>query len=243
MHQVTLPTGQAIELPTRWGEVTLGQFARLSELPEQSDEYDFLSVFLNLSPLEVMNLPAVLVIELVQPVLRFRTTAPESADWAMPAYLDLPGQGQYDARRLHVAKSLDIITFGQATDMGALLQDAPLPLMQKRLRALAIVAYPAYVGGDYDSDAIDDFAAKVCSQASLEDALPITDFFLSNTTSSAAATPPSSSASPSAVTSAPPASKPWWKNGMRWLWSMRWPLATKRSGATSGALAGAKSTR
>jgi hypothetical protein len=240
MYPVTLPAGQAIDLPTRWGEVTLGQFARLSELSEQSDEYDFLSVFLNLSPLEVMNLPAVLVIELVQPVLKFRTTAPESAGWTMPAYLDLPGQGQYDARRLHVAKSLDIITFGQATDLGALLQDAAMPLMQKRLRALAIVAYPAYVGGDYDSDAIDDFAAKVCNQASLEEALPITDFFLSSTTASVAATPANSSAFPSPETSAPLASKPWWKNGMRWLWSMRWRRATKRSGATSGASSGAR---
>jgi hypothetical protein len=178
MHPLTLPTGATLDLPTRWGKVTLGQFARLTELPEQSDVYNFLSVFLDLSPLEVMNLPAAFVNEQVLPVLDFAaSTVPDFESWPMRPYLDLPGKTDYDGRRLHVAKSLDIISFGQATDLGALLQDATLPVMQKRLKALAIVAYPAYVGGDYDHDAIEDFAEQICSQARLEDALPITDFF------------------------------------------------------------------
>lgn len=236
MYPVTLPACQAIDLPTRWGEVTLGQFARLTDLPEGSDVYNFLSVFLNLAPVEVMNLPAAFVNEQVLSVLDFAvSTVPDLASFTLPRTLSLPGETAITARTLPVLTSLDIITFGQATDLGALLQDATMPVMQKRLRALAIVFYPAYVGGDYDSDAIADFAEKVCSQALLEDALPITDFFLSSTTASGAATLPNSGASPSAATSAPPASKPWWKNGMRWLWSTRWPLGTRRSGATSGA--------
>jgi hypothetical protein len=244
MHQVTLPTGQAIDLPTRWGKLTLGQFVRLAELPEQSDVYNFLSVFLNLSPLEVMNLPAAFVNEQVLPVLDFAAgTVPDFASFTRPPYLHLPGETPLTARALKTLDSLDIITFGQATDLGALLQDATMPVLQKRLRALAIVFYPAYVSGDYDSDAITAFAEKVCSQALLEEVLPITDFFLTNTTSSAAATPANSSAFPSPETRKLPASKPWWKSGMRWLWSTRWPLVTKRSGATSGASAGAKSTR
>jgi hypothetical protein len=242
MQYVTLPGAErATDLPTRWGEVTLGQFARLAELPEGSDVFNFLSVFLDLSPVEVMNLPAAFVNEQVLPVLDFAaSTVPDFDSFTLPQLLHLPGETAITARSLPVAPSLDIITFGQATDLGALLQDAELPVLQKRLRALAIVFYPAYVGGDYDSDAITDFAEKVCSRALLEEALPITDFFLSSTTASAAATPASSSAFPSAPTSAPPASKPWWKNGMRWLWSTRWPLATRRSGATSGASAGVR---
>jgi hypothetical protein len=241
MQQVTLPTGQVRDLPTRWGEVTLGQFARLTELPEQSDVYNFLSVFLNLSPLEVMNLPAAFVNELLLPVLDFASsTVPDFDGWVMPAYIDLPGKSDYDGRRLHVAKSLDIITFGQATDLGGLLQDTALPLMQKRLLALAIVAYPAYHEGGYDADDKDRFAEQVCSRASLEQALPITDFFLSSTTASVAATPASSGASPSPETRKPPASKPSWRSGMRWLWSMRWPLGTRHAGPTSSASAGAK---
>lgn len=240
MECVTLPgAARYTELPTRWGEVTLGQFARLTELPEQSDVYNFLSVFLDLSPLEVMNLPAAFVNEQLLPVLDFAaSTAPDFASFTLPPSITLPFE--FGQRQLPVAKSLDIVTFGQATDLGAVLQDAAMPVLQKRLKVLAIVFQPAYVGGDYDSDATADFAEKVCSCAVLEEALPITDFFLSSTTSSVVATPPSSSASPSPETRKPPASKPWWKNGMRWLWSTRWPLATKRSGATSGASPGAR---
>jgi hypothetical protein len=231
----------AFDLPTRWGEVTLGQFARLTELPEQSDVYNFLSVFLNLSPLQVMNLPSSFMNEQVLPVLDFAaSTVPDFESWPMRPYLDLPGKTDYDGRRLHVAKSLDIITFGQATDLGALLQDATMPTMQKRLKVLAIVAYPAYHSSEYDSDATEDFAEQVCSQARLEEALPITDFFLSSTTSSGVATPASSSAFPSPVMRKQPASKSWFKNGMHWLWSTRWPLAIRRAGPTSSASVGAK---
>jgi hypothetical protein len=241
MHPLALPNTRALDLPTRWGKVTLGQFARLTELPEQSDVYNFLSVFLDLSPLEVMNLPATLVNEQLLPVLDFASSSlPDFTSFTRPTYLRLPGETPLTARALKTLDSLDIVTFGQATDLGTVLQDAAMPVMQKRLRVLAIVFYPAYVGGDYDSDAITDFADKVCSQASLEEALPITDFFLSSTTSSAVAMPASSSASPSPETRKPPASKPWWKSGMRWLWSTRWPVGIRRSGATSGASPGAR---
>jgi hypothetical protein len=242
MHQIiTLPDGKVIGLPTRWGEVTLGQFARLTELPEQSDVHNFLSVYLDLSPKEIQNLPEPFVNQQVLPVLDFAgSTVPDFESFELARFLNLPGETSFTARKLPVLPSLDIVTFGQATDLGTVLQDAAMPVMQKRLRVLAIVFYPAYVGGDYDSDAITDFADKVCSQASLEEALPITDFFLSSTTSSAVATPASSSASPSPETRKPPASKPWWKSGMRWLWSTRWPVGIRRSGATSGASPGAR---
>lgn len=242
MQDIKLPgADESMPLPTHWGEVSLGQFARLTELPEQSDVYNFLSVFLNLSPLEVMNLPVAFVNEQVLPVLDFAAnTAPDFESFTLPYELHLPGDSWLTARALKVLTSLDVVTFGQATDLGAVLQDAAIPVLQKRLKVLAIVFQPAYVGGDYDSDAIDDFAERVCSCAVLEEALPITDFFLSSTTSSVVATPASSSASPSAETRRPPASKPWWRSGMRWLWSTRWPLATRRSGPTSGASSGAR---
>jgi hypothetical protein len=241
MYPLTLPDTRTLDLPTRWGEVTLGQLDRLTELPEQSDVYSFLSVFLNLAPVEVMNLPPAFVYEQVLPPLEFAAnTLPDFEGFELRPTLNLPGETPITARCLPVPRSLDIVTFGQATDMGALLQDATMPVTQKRLRTLAIVFYPAYVGGDYDSDEIEDFAAKVCSCATMEEALPITDFFLSSTTSSAGATSPSSSASPSALTKKLPASSNSWLSGMRWLWSTHWPVATKPSGATSGALAGAK---
>jgi hypothetical protein len=241
MHPLTLPDTRTLDLPTRWGKVTLGQFDRLTELPEGADVYSFLSVFLNLSPLEVMNLPATFVNEQVLPVLDFAAdTLPDFETFTRPPFLHLPGETPLTGRALRVLDSLDIISFGQATDLGAVLQDAAMPLMQKRMQALAIAFYPAYIGGDYDSDAITDFAEKVCSRAILEEALPITDFFLSSTTSSEKGISPSSSASPSAPTSAPPASKPSWVNGMRWLWSTRWPLGTKPSGLTSGESSGAR---
>ena len=137
MQCVTLPGAERYtELPTRWGKVTLGQFARLTELPEQSDVYNFLSVFLDLSPLEVMNLPAAFVSEQVLPVLDFAAnTLPDFESFKLPATLTLPGV--LHGHELSVLTLLDIITFGQATDLGAVLQAAPMPVMQKRLRMLA----------------------------------------------------------------------------------------------------------
>jgi hypothetical protein len=238
---VTLPDTRTLDLPTRWDEVTLGQFARLTELPEQSDVYNFLSVFLNLSPKEIQNLPEPFVTQQLLPVLDFAgSTVPDFESWPLLEFINLPGKTLFEARKLPVAKSLDIVTFGQATDLGAVLQDATLSTMQKRMKVLAIVFYPAYVDGDYDSDETEDFATKVCSEAKLGEALPITDFFLNSTTSSVVAMPASSSASPSLETRKPPASKPSWLSGMRWLWSTRWPLGIRRAGLTSSASAGVK---
>jgi hypothetical protein len=238
MHPLTLPDGRTRELPTRWGEVTLGQFARLAELPEAPDAYSWLSVFLDLSPKEVMNLPRVphdFVNEEVLPVLDFSTAEPDFTAFARPTILHMrsTGGGLYD--EVAVPKELIAATFGQACDLGAVLSDTTMTLHDKRIRALAIIMHPHWQKGDYDSDAIDDFANYVCVNVTIEEAYPITDFFLSSTTLSAKATPPSSSASPSAATSTPPASKPSWQNGMSWLWSTRWPVATKPSGPTSSA--------
>lgn len=241
MHQLLLPDTRTRELPTRWGEVTLGQSARLAELPEGADTYSLLSVLLDLSPLEVMNLPANFVNEQVLPALDFATTG-EVADFStqpLPPSILLPFE--FGPRQLPVPKDLaSALTFGQATDLGAVLQDVNLSVHEKRQRVLAILFYPAYVSGDYDSDALEDFARDVCSQSTLEEALPITDFFLLSSTASGGPTTASSSASPSPLTSGRPDSKPWWKSGMRWLWSTRWPLATKPVGPTSSASAGAR---
>ena len=242
MYHLILPDSRTRNLPTRWGEVTLGQAAGLAELPEGADVYSTLAVLLNLSPLEVMNLPAYLMNEQVLPMLAFSSDQePDFAAFTLPKMVTLPRNEDHGSTVLVPAVTdLTAATFGQATDMGAVLQDATMHVSQKRIRVLAILLYPGYSFGDYDSDNIDAFAEHVCAYARLEEALPLTDFFLSSTTSSVAATSANSSASPSAPTSAPPASKPSWLNGMRWLWSTRSPVGTKPSGATSGASAGAK---
>jgi hypothetical protein len=241
MHPLTLPTGKVLDLPTRWGEVTLGQFARLTELPDGSDVYNFLSVFLNLAPVEVMNLPPAFVYEQILPVLEFAaSTVPDTATFERPKVLHMrsTGGGLYD--EVPVLADLTAATFGQACDLGAVLRDEQMPLVQKRIRTLAIIMHPHWHKGDYDSDAIDDLANYVCVNVAIEEALPITDFFLSSTTSSVVATPASSSASPSPLTRKQPDSKPWYKSGMHWLWSTRWPLAIRRAGLTSSASVGAK---
>ena len=242
MYPIVLPDSRTRDLPTRWGEVTLGQAARLAELPDAADVYSMLSVMLDLSPLEVMNLPADFVVEQLLPVLSFVSDAdPDFAAFTLPQTVTLPRNE--DAGSTVVVPALTDLTaatFGQATDMGAVLQDAAMPVAQKRIQVLAILLYPGYSFGAYDSDNIAAFAEHVCAFARLEEALPLTDFFLSSTTAFAVATPANSSASRSAPTSAPPASKPWWRNGMRWLWSTRWPVATKLSGPTSGESSGAR---
>jgi hypothetical protein len=91
MHPVTLPDTRTLDLPTRWGEVTLGQFARLTELPKQSDVYNFLSVFLNLSLQEVMNLPWASVNEQMLPVFDFAaSTVPDFESFTMPPSIVFP---------------------------------------------------------------------------------------------------------------------------------------------------------
>jgi hypothetical protein len=239
MRPITLPNAtNPTPLPERWGELTLGQAARIAELPEGADVYSFLSVVLDLSPVQVMNLPVDFVNEQVLPVLSFASDEmPSFSGAALPATITLP----LDActKELPVPPSLDITTFGQATDLGALLQDATVPVALKRLKALAIIFYPAYYKGEYDGDQVEDFAERVCSEALMEQAVPITDFFLRATTALGATTTANSSASPSPQTSMPLASKPSWLNGMRWLWSTRWPVATKPSGTTSSTSPGA----
>jgi hypothetical protein len=226
MHPLIFPNTRVLDLPTRWGEVTLGQFDRLTELSEAADVYSSLSVFLNLAPAEVMNLPPAFVYEQVLPVLEFTaSTAPDFAAFVRPKVLHMrsTGGGLYD--EVPVPDTLEAATFGQACDLGTVLRDATMPLMQKRIRALAIIMHPHWQKGDYDSDAIDTFANCVCVNVSMEEALPLTDFFLSSTTLSEKVTP---------------ASKRSWLNGMHWLWSTRWPLAIRRAGLTSSASAGAK---
>ena len=242
MYPIVLPDSRTRDLPTRWGEVTLGQAARLAELPDAADVYSMLSVMLNLSPLEVMNMPANFVVEQLLPVLSFVSdTEPDFAAFTLPKTVTLPRNEDAGSTVVVPAiTDLTAATFGQATDMGAVLQDTTMPVAQKRIQVLAILLYPGYSFGAYDSDNIAAFAEHVCAFARLEEALPLTDFFLSSTTSSGAATPASSSASPSALTSAPPASKPSWWSGMRWLWSTRWPLGTKPSGASSGESSGGR---
>ncbi|MDJ0367397.1 hypothetical protein QMK33_19790 [Hymenobacter sp. H14-R3] len=234
MHLLTLPDTRTLDLPTRWGEVTLGQFDRLTELPDRADVYSFLSVFLDLAPVEVMNLPPAFVYEQVLPMLEFAaSTTPDFASFGRPTVLHMrsTGGGLYD--EVSVPTDLTASTFGQACDLGAILSDTAMTVPQKRIRALAILMHPYWQKGDYDSDAIDTFANYVCVNVAIEEALPLTDFFLSSTTAFAAPTSASSSASPSAPTSTPPASKPSWPSGMRWLWSTRWPLGTRLAGPTS----------
>jgi hypothetical protein len=235
MYQVTIP--EAIEptpLPTQWGELTLGQAARLADLPEGSDVYNLLSVFLNLDPVEVMNLPAVFVNEQVLPALEFlKEPMPDYSAAPHPATITLPGAGLYDARELPVMPALDVTTFGQANGLGELLLDAEMPTTRKRLLALAILFYPAYHNTGYDQDDAVRFAEQVCSGVSVAQALPITDFFLRTTVASGGKSPASSNAFPLTPTSGPQASSSSSAPGMRWLWSMHWPLGTKPSGPSS----------
>jgi hypothetical protein len=200
-----------------------------------------LSVFLNRGPVEVMNLPAKFVTEQVLPVLEFlKEPMPDYSDAPMPPTITLPGFGRFDARTLPVPASLEVTTFGQATGLGELLQDTEMPTTRKRQLALAIIFYPAYHETGYDQDDKDRFAEQVCSRVSLAEALPITDFFLPITVESGAKSLASSSPSPSTPTSVPQDWSSSSAHGMPWLWSTRWPMATKPSGSSSSSSPGLK---
>lgn len=237
MLLLTLPDTRTRHLPTRWGEVTLGQYAQLAELPESADHYSHYAILLGLSPVEVMNLPADFMTGQVLPVLEFAESdaLSELSQAQRPTVLHMrsTGGGLYD--EVPVPTDLTAATFGQACDLGDVLRDQALSLHQKRIRVLAILLHPHWQKGPYDHDAVDDFANYVCVNVPLEEALPLTDFFLLSSTASTAPTSPSSSASPPAPTKKPPGWSSWWRSGTRWPWSTRSRAATKPSGPTSSA--------
>lgn len=183
-------------------------------------------MLLTLTRSEVMNLPAALLTPELLAALRF-------AQEPLPAF-PLPDTIRIGDVVLPLPSSPELGTFGQATDLGALLIDETLPQAEKRLRALAIYLYPLYYRCGYDSDQIDAFA-ELCRDIPLAQALPVTDFFLPS--SSGYAPPTSSSSSPSlpALPSVRQVWRNWFRNGIRWPSWMRWPAATKPDGATSSA--------
>ena len=242
MLTLTLPDTRTRYLPTRWGEVTLGQYAQLAELPDGTDHFSYYAILLCLSPIEVMNLPADFMTGQVLPVLEFAEAdaLAELSQARRPTVLHMrsSGGGLYD--EVPVPTDLTASTYGQACDLGDVLRDSALSLHQKRIRVLAILMHPHWQKGPYDHDAIDDLANYVCVNVPMEEGLPLTDFFLLSSTASTAPTLPSSSASLPAPTRKRRGWSSWWPTGMRWPWLTRWLKAIRRDGPTSSALPGAR---
>jgi hypothetical protein len=238
-YTVQLPD-RTEQLPTNWGEVTLGQAQRLSRLGDlYADVFGFLAVFLNCTRQHVMALPVDVISAEVLPALELlTTTAPDFNGFLAPVALTLPTPE--GPRQLQV-RGVEAATFGQAADIRAALEELAEDVPALRIRILAILMLPAYTGAPYDSDEVAGFE-QVCRHAVLAEALPLTDFFLPNTTESGAPTLPTSKAFPSPATSVPPASKPSPRTGTHWPSWMPWPKATKPGGTSSSPGPGPKST-
>ncbi|MCA8830295.1 hypothetical protein [Hymenobacter pini] len=214
-------------LPTDWGSVTLAQAAQLALLGEASVQ-DCLAVLLDCSPAELLQLNPKHLGRALQAVLFLSEPMPDREAWLRPTALHI------GSIEVPVLADLSELTFGQAADIGAAIQELSQDVAALRLRVLATILQPAYDGTAYDSDRVAVLEA-LCGDVKLRDALPLTDFFLPSSTGSAAPTPPDSSASLSVPPSEAPTSASSRRNGTRWPSWMRWPGATKASGTTSTA--------
>ena len=239
---LTIAPDRIVWLPSGWPELTLRQAQRLAATPTH-DEYGFIGCLLGLTRIEVMNLPAAGLVDIITPALAWASTPPALADLPRPATITLP-RGSNDNAPLGVAvpESLGMETFGQAVDLGNALQQLIDDVPALRIRALAIYLYPRWSGLPYDSDAIAGFEQLV-ADVTLAEAQPLTDFFLLSTSRSAPPTPTASNTSPSPQPSARPAPSPSPSGGSRWPSWMRWPRGTKQSGTSSSASRGQRSTR
>ncbi|TGE07722.1 hypothetical protein [Hymenobacter fodinae] len=198
-------------LPTNWGDVTLGQAAKLEALGEASIQ-DCLALLLDCSIPDLLQLRGPeLGAALHQVLFLAGEEKPDFTAFVRPTVIRLGGS--IASVEVPVLDTLEDLSFGQAADIGALMQELGSDIPQLRLQVLATILQPAYDGTAYDSDRV-AVLEVLCADIKLRDALPLTDFFLPSTTASAGATPPSSSASPSAVPSRLPTSAALAKSGI-----------------------------
>ncbi len=222
------------QLPTDWATVTLAQAQDLAALPEGATVQDCLATLLSCPGHELLHLAPAELTRALASVLFLSQPMPEGPDaWPRPASVLL---GEVE---VPVLWPLEHLSFGQAADIGAALQELGDELPALRLRVLAIILQPAYDGTGYDSDRIEALET-LCGALTLAEALPLTDFFLPSSTASAEPTPPTLSSSPSALPSGPPTSGPSVPSGTRWPSWMRWLAATNAPGTTSTASSGPK---
>ncbi|TGE22813.1 hypothetical protein [Hymenobacter metallicola] len=213
-------------LPTEWGAVTLKQAAGLAALGDEAPIQACLAVLLNCPPTDLLTMSPKELGAALHQVLFLSEPMPHRETWARPLSIML---GEVE---VPVLDTLEDLTFGQAADIGAAIQELGEDVPALRLRVLATILQPAYHGTAYDSDQVAE-VEQLCGQVPLREALPLTDFFLPSSTASAESTPASSSASPSAKPSGPPTSGSSRRSGIRWPSWMPWQAATRRDGATS----------
>lgn len=171
------PTALAT-MPTSWGAVTLTQAAQLAALGEGAHLQNMLAVLLDCGASQVPLLtPADLQVALTGSLFLAEP---------MPDYraYDRPEAVRLGEVEVPVLDSLDLLTFGQAADIGAAMQQlGSSDVAALRLRVAAILLQPAYAGTAYDSDAVAALEPLV-GGLTLAEALPLTDFFLPSTPAS-----------------------------------------------------------
>ncbi|UOQ70968.1 hypothetical protein [Hymenobacter cellulosilyticus] len=75
-----------------------------------------------------------------------------------------------------VLDTLEDLSFGQASDIGAAIQELGADVPALRLRVLATILQPTYHGTGYDTDQVAE-VELLCQSVPLREALPLTDFF------------------------------------------------------------------
>ncbi|WBO86074.1 hypothetical protein [Hymenobacter yonginensis] len=170
-------------LPTDWGSVTLAQAIRLADLGEQATLQDCLAVLLDCSAPELLSLQPRQLQQALAAGLFLSEPMPTRESYQRPTVLQL---GEVE---VPVLDSLEEISFGQAADIGALMQELGGDVAQLRLKVLATILQPAYHGTAYDTNQVAE-VEQLCGAVKLREALPLTDFFLPSSTASAGPTPP-----------------------------------------------------
>ncbi|WP_045689418.1 hypothetical protein [Hymenobacter sp. AT01-02] len=170
-------------LPTEWGSVTLAQAAQLATLGDEATMQACLAVLLDCSPEELLQLAPKHLRRALSALLFLSEPVPDLTSFERPTSILL---GDVE---VPILSTLEELTFGQAADIGALIQEHANNVAQLRIPVLATILQPAYDGSGYDSDKALELE-QLCGTVKLRHALPLTDFFLPSSTASVAATPP-----------------------------------------------------
>lgn len=214
---------------TCWADLTLGAYARLLATDAAADTYGALAAAVGCTRSDIMAMPIPQAQALVEALAYLEGPLPT---WALPATVALPVPG--GAMLLEYPRNLEGCTFGQATDLGTLLEQYEGNPGQLRLAALAVYLMPAYYGGPYDSDNLAAFT-EIVKEVRLGEGLPVADFFiwilsgLPSTTGASSKPYPLAAPKPRRGTKIlPPAGKrmPWltrWLGGTRYGWAWFFP--------------------
>lgn len=188
-YLLALADGTTTSVPTCWADLSLGQYDRLLGLEPDVDTYGWLASAVGTTRQAIQNLPNEVVKQVIEALQYLRVPPPA---YSVPDVVRLPklpsttsNPGRFnwfrrvpDSDTVEVVppKDLSLASFGQATDLGTMLERYEGNPGYLRLVALAIYLMPSY-HGTYDTDLLPAMI-ETCKLVRLGEGLPLADFFI-----------------------------------------------------------------